>query len=114
MKTGWLVGLFTAYAIMLIFGLICDQAWFSGSTLSTLNQLTHPTFPTSSIPVIGVVIGAITAVWGYIQALFTVILLKFDFFSGSYMMLWYIFCLPVAIGVIAGLILVVFRGAPSS
>lgn len=114
MKTGWIVGLVTAYAVMLIFSVICDQAWFEGSTLQTLHDLTHPTFPASSIPVIGLVIGAVTVVWGYIQAIFTVILLRFDFWSGSYMLLWYIFCLPVAVGVIVSLVFAVFRGTSSS
>lgn len=114
MKTGWIVGLCTAYIILLLFSVICDQAWFDGATLTHLNQLMHPTFPASSIPVIGVVVGAITAVWGYVQALLTVIFLRFDFWSGSYMIVWYIFCLPVAIGVIASLVVTVFRGVPSS
>ena len=113
MKTGWIIGLVTAWVVLFIFSLICDQAWFDGATLSTLNQLIHPTFPASSIPVIGVVVGAIAAVWGFIQALFTIILLRFDFWNGSYMILWYIFCLPVAIGVIVSLVLSVFRGVPS-
>ena len=114
MKTGWIVGIVTAWVVLFIFGLICDMAWFEGSTMSTLNNLIHPSFPASSIPVIGVVIGAITAVWNWVQSLFTVLLLRFDFWSGSYMIFWYIFCLPVAIGVIASLVLVVFRGASSS
>ena len=91
MKTGWIVGIVTAWVVLFIFSLICDQAWFDGATLSTLNDLIHPSFPASSIPVVGVVIGAVTAVWGFVQALFTVLLLRFDFWSGSYMILWYIF-----------------------
>jgi len=114
MKTGWIVGLVTAWVIMLIFGLICDQAWFEGATMSTLNELIHPSFPSSSIPVIGTVVGAITVVWNWIQALFTIILLKFDFWSGPYMILWYIFCLPVGVGVIVSIVITVIRGASST
>ena len=114
MKTGWIVGIVTAWVILFIFSLVCDQAWFEGSTLSTLNSLMHPQFPSTSIPVIGVVIGAVTVLWGWIQALFTVIFLKFDFWSGNYMLLWYIFCVPVGIGIIVSIVLAVFRGAPSS
>jgi len=113
MKTGWIVGIATAWVILFIFGLVCDQAWFDGSTLTTLNQLIHPSFPASSIPVIGVVIGAVATVWGFVQALFTILLLRFDFWSGQYMMLWYIFCLPVGIGIIVSLVLSVFRGVSS-
>jgi hypothetical protein len=113
MKTGWIVGLATAWIIMFIFSLVCDQVWFNGSTLDTLNSLIHPSFPLSSIPVVGVVVGAVAVVWGFVQALFTVILLKFDFWSGSYMILWYIFCLPAGIGVIVALVLSVFRGVSS-
>lgn len=113
MKTGWIVGIVTAWVVLFIFSLVCDQAWFDGATLSTLNQLIHPTFAASSIPVIGLIVGAIGVVWGFIQALFTIVLLRFDFWSGSYMILWYIFCLPVAIGVIVSLVLSVFRGVPS-
>jgi hypothetical protein len=114
MKTGWIVGIVTAWVVMAIFGVICDLAWFDGATFSSLTQLTNPSFPASSIPVIGVIVGAIAAVWSWIQALFTVILLRFDFFSGSYLILWYIFCLPVSLGVIVSLVLVTFRGVPSN
>ena len=114
MKTGWIVGIVTAWVLMLIFDIICDQAWFNGATLTSLTSLMHPSFPASSIPVIGVVVGAITAVWGFIQAFFTVLFLRFDFWNGSYMIAWYIFCLPPAIGVILSLVVTVFRGAPST
>ena len=111
MKTGWIVGIATAYVILAIFGLVCDLAWFDGKTLATLNSLMHPQFPSTSIPVIGAVIGAITVIWGWIQALFIVIFLKFDFWSGNYMLLWYIFCVPVGIGIIVSVVLSVFGGA---
>jgi hypothetical protein len=111
MKTGWIVGIVTAWIVLFIFGLVCDQVWFEGSTLSTLNSLMHPQFPSTSIPVVGVVIGAITVLWGWIQALFTIIFLKFDFWSGQYMLLWYIFCVPVGIGIIVSVVLSVFGGA---
>jgi hypothetical protein len=114
MKTGWLVGIVTAWVVLFIFSLVCDQAWFEGSTLSTLNSLIHPSFPSSSIPVIGTVVGAITVVWSWIQAFFTIVLLKFDFWSGNYMILWYIFCLPVGVGLIASIVLSVIRGTPST
>ena len=114
MKTGWIVGLVTAWVLLFIFSLVVDQAWFDGSTLSTLNQLVNPSFPASTIPVVGVIVGAIGAVWGFIQALFTVILLRFDFWSGIYMLGWYIFCLPVGVGVIVSMVLVTFRGVPSN
>jgi hypothetical protein len=112
-KTGWITGLVTAWVILFIFGIICDQAWFNGSTLNTLNTLIHPQFPASNIPIIGLVIGAITVLWDWIQALFTVVLLRFDFWNGTYMILWYIFCLPVAIGVIVSMVITVMRGVPS-
>lgn len=114
MKTGWIVGVVTAWVLMLIFSIICDLAWFDGSTLSILNTLMHPSFPASSIPIIGVIVGAITVVWGWLQAFIIVLFLRFDFWSGSYMILWYIFCMPVGIGVIVSLVITVFRGAPSS
>jgi hypothetical protein len=113
MKTGWIVGLITAWIVLFIFQLVCDQAWFEGSTLSTLNSLMHPQFPSTSIPVIGAVVGAITVIWGWIQALFTIIFLKFDFWSGTYMILWYIFGLAPGIGVIVAIVLSVFGGANS-
>lgn len=114
MKTGWIVGIVTAWVILFIFNLVCDQAWFNGSTLSTLNQLMHPSFPASSIPVVGVIVGAITAVWNFVQALFIVLFLRFDFWSGEYLILWYIFCLPVGIGVVVSIVFSVFRGVPST
>jgi hypothetical protein len=114
MKTGWITGVVTAWVILFIFGLVCDQAWFNGATLTSLNTLMHPEFPASSIPIIGLVIGAITVLWGWIQALFSIIFLKFDFWSGSYMLLWYIFCLPVGIGIVVSMVVTVMRGVPSS
>lgn len=114
MKTGWIVGIITAWVIMLIFSIICDQAWFSGSTLANLTQLMSPSFPATSIPVIGPIIGAVAAVWGFIQALFTVLFLRFDFWSGNYLLLWYIFCLPAGVGVVVSIVLGVFRGVSSS
>jgi len=114
MKTGWVVGIVMAWVVLLIFSLICDQAWFDGATLATLNTLMHPSFPASNIPVIGLVVSAITVLWGWIQALFTILFLKFDFWSGSYMILWYIFCLPVGIGIIVSIVITILRGAPST
>jgi hypothetical protein len=113
MKTGWIVGIVTAWVILFIFGLICDQAWFNGATLGSLGTLMHPQFPASSIPIIGLVVGAITVLWDWIQALFTIIFLKFDFFSGTYMIFWYIFFLPAGIGVVVSLVITVMRGVPS-
>jgi hypothetical protein len=114
MKTGWIVGVVAAWIILFIFGLVCDQAWFDGATLGTLNTLMHPQFPASSIPIVGLVVGAITVLWTWVQALFTVIFLKFDFFNGSYMMLWYIFCLPVGIGLVISIVITIIRGVPSN
>jgi hypothetical protein len=113
MKTGWIIGIVTAWVLLAIFGLICDQAWFDGSTLGTLTTLMHPHFPASNIPIVGLVVGAITVLWDWIQALFVIIFLKFDFFSGPYMLIWYILCLPAGIGVIVSIVITVMRGVPS-
>jgi hypothetical protein len=114
MKTGWIVGIATAWVVLFIFSLVCDLAWFNGSTLTTLNTLMHPQFPASNIPVIGLVVGAITVLWNWIQALFTILFLRFDFWSGTYMLGWYIFCLPVGIGIVVSIVITVMRGAPST
>lgn len=105
MKVGWIVGIVMAYIILAIFGLICDQVWFDGATLSTINDLMHPSFDSGSIPVIGAIVGAAVVVWGWIQGLLTIIFLKFDFWSGGYMIFWYIFCVPLGIGVIASIMI---------
>ena len=107
MKTGWIVGIITAYVVLLIFSIICDQVWFQGETWATLNPLTSFHMGTSTVPVIGPIIGVLEGVKEFVDALAKVIFLKFDFWSGSYMILWYIFCLPVAIGVIVSITLTV-------
>lgn len=105
MKTGWIVGIVMAYIILAIFGVICDQVWFDGSTLSTINNLMHPSFDSGSIPVVGQIVGAVTVLWTWVQGLLTIIFLKFDFWSGSYIFFWYIFCIPLGIGVIASIVI---------
>ena len=107
MKTGWIVGIVMAYIILAIFGLICDQVWFDGSTLKTINTLMYPNWDSaaSSIPVIGPIVGALVVVKGWLDALLTVIFLKFDFWSGSYVIFWYIFCIPLGVGVIASIVI---------
>ena len=113
MKMGWVVGIVTAYVVLLIFNIICDQVWFDSQTLATLNPLTNFHVGTSTIPVIGPIIGTLDAVKDFIDALAKVIFLKFDFWSGNYMLAWYIFCLPVAIGVIVTVILSLVSGRSS-
>jgi hypothetical protein len=100
MKMGWVTGIVTAYVVLLIFSIICDQVWFEGKTLATLNDLTQFHMGTSTVPVIGPIIGVLEGVKAFVDALAKVIFLKFDFWSGNYMILWYIFCLPVGIGVV--------------
>jgi len=111
MKAGWIVGIVTAWVILFIFSLVCDQAWFEGATLRTLQQLTQFNIVGSSIPLIGPIIGTIAAIAGFLQALGLIIFLKFDFWSGNYMILWYIFCLPVGIGIVVSIVLSVVGGA---
>jgi hypothetical protein len=110
MKMGWIVGIATAYAVLLIFSIICDQAWFNGQTLATLSHLTQFHMGTSTIPIIGPIIGVIDAVKDFIDALAKIIFLKFDFWSGNYMILWYIFCLPVGIGVVVTITIEIVSG----
>ena len=105
MKMGWVVGIVTAYVVLLIFSIICDQVWFNGQTLATLNSLTQFHMATSTIPVIGPIVGVLAGVKDFLDALAKVIFLKFDFWSGNYMLAWYIFCLPVGIGVVVTIIL---------
>lgn len=105
MKTGWIVGIVMAYIILAIFGAIADQVWFGGSTFATINNLMHPSFDSGSISVIGQIVGAVTVFWSWIQGLLTIIFLKFDFWSGSYIFFWYIFCIPLGIGVIASIVI---------
>jgi hypothetical protein len=105
MKAGWVVGLVTAYVLLMIFGFVCDLAWFDGETVSDLNTLGHPNIVDSGVPVVGVIVGALVAIKEWLGALFRVLFLKFDFFSGSYMLVWYIFCLPVCIGLIVAIVL---------
>ena len=97
-----------AYIILAIFGLICDQVWFDGSTLTTINTLMHPNWDTGvagSIPVIGPIVGALVVVKDWLMALLIIIFLKFNFWSGSYVILWYIFCIPVGVGIIASIVI---------
>ena len=110
MKMGWIVGIVTAYAVLLVFHIICDQAWFEGSTLATLNSLTQFHMGTSTVPIIGPIIGVLEGVKDFLEALAKVIFLKFDFWSGNYMILWYIFCLPVGIGVVVSITIGVVTG----
>ena len=115
MKTGWIVGIVMAYVIMLVFCIVCDQSWFNGETLKTLHTLEQPPpVVGQNLPIIGPIIGGIAAIVEWILNLFDIIFLRFRFWSGSYMILWYIFCLPIGVGLVASIIITLVRGAPSS
>jgi hypothetical protein len=115
MKTGWLIFIITLWIACTIICSVGEMASpISESDAGVFYGLTHVDFSRYHIPIVDQVVGGLEFTWEFIQVLWTIFWFNYSFFTGNWLLVKYVFFLPVSIGLIITIIVAVVRGTPSS
>lgn len=113
MRTGWIIGLVSAFVIFTIIACICEMNYIDEGDMSKLQQLLQPDFPDYKVPILGQIAGFVTVAWDYIRILWGMFWWDYPFFTGGWALVRYMMFIPLSIGMVVSLVLATFRGVSS-
>ena len=98
------------FVILQVIAGICEMQYIGVGEITKLQSLMSPDFPDYNVPIIGAVASFVTVAWDYIQVLWDMFWFDYPFFAGAWMIVRFIFFIPVSIGMIVSLVLATVRG----
>jgi len=90
----WIIGLGTAFVLMTVLSMILEGVYGTGSTV--LGSFLSPVFWPPS------------AAWGYVKAIWAILMFDYSFFYGHWVIFRYAIFIPISAGLIVALGIEVF------
>jgi hypothetical protein len=113
MKTGWLIGIISAFVIISFIAGVCENAWYGTEVVTKLDVLMRPFMAAGVWEGIKAAVGTVfsTDFW---DTLWDVLWWNYPFDGTFWMLTRYIMFIPLSLGFIFTLALAVVRGVSSS
>lgn len=113
MKTGWLIGIISAFVIITFIAGVCENAWYGEDAVTKIDVLMRPMMATGVWEGVKAAIGTLfsTTFW---DTLWDVLWWNYPFDGTFWQITRYIMFLPLSLGFVFTLALAVVRGVSSS
>lgn len=111
MKTSWFIGLFMLFGVLTLINGIIEMSTLSEGEVGVLQALMSPPTVNFSNP-IGAITGIMSIAWDYLSNLWDIFWFNYAQFQGQYLLIKYIFFIPISLGMIVSLVMML-RGVGS-
>lgn len=112
MKTSWFIGILVMFGVFTIISGVIEATTLGEDEVGLFKTLMTPPVIDSTHP-LGVVFSVMSVAWDYLKNLFDILWFNYAFFQGQWLIIKYIFFLPISVAIIISLIFVL-RGVGSN